>query len=264
MIIGFSFTESCRNVTKTSLETLVSEFKESYYQELLQKGDTEEIEYYEWILSRGICITLVMYEWEDVPHVSIWSSHKPFILSGSPVWRTRNGLDSLFFHQVSEFGIESAKKDLFKVLQLDFIEKNNYPAINGEPYSMDYVFLNNKWILVGKGWNAGHWYEAMRRSEERKYAIRFDSLMNMYNENCQKTQRNKLVFRLIQDDRDLFIGMIDRHKTICDTIITDLQNPTCDKIVIEDCIRKIDHHYGSDSVKKLVMDALIKGLKKLQ
>lgn len=264
MIIPILWVEACKDTPKTSIETILSDFKNSYYQELLQKGDSEEIDYYKWLLARGINYTLVLYEWESVPHVTIWSSSRPFIHSGVPVWRTAIGPDSLFFHQVTESGIDSAKINLFGFLDLEYLEKNDYPIIDGEPYSMDYVFVNNKWVLDEKGWrNVGHWFEAERKDEKRKYAIRFDSLIGMVNNDSLKFHRNKLVFDLIQDNRDLFIDMIKSHKETCAPILIELQNPTCDSEVIDECILLI-YHYDEekrDSVQSLVLDALEEGLR---
>ncbi len=263
MLMTILGVEACKDTPKTSVETILSDFKESYYQELLQKGDSEEIDYYKWLLNRGLYYTLVMYEWEDSPHVTIWSSYRPFIFSGDSVWIAAKGQDSLYFHQLTEFGLDAARNDLFKDLDLEFLEKNDYPVIEGEPFSMDYVFVNNKWILEKKGWkHIGHWLEAERKDQRRKYAIRFDSLIGIFGNDSLKMQRNKLVFDLIQDSRTFFIEMIKKHKETCTPILTELQNPICDSDVIDVC-KLLIYHYDEkkrDSVQCLVLGALEKGL----
>lgn len=120
------------------------------------------------IKQEKLFFTLLFYEWEGQTRLSLFAETVfpvPFLHCVESYALHRG--DELFICQLNKGVYEKAKDSLLKGLSLSPANERTLMAWDGEPFMLDFLYVDQSWILEDRGSDkVGYWFQASQKQKK--------------------------------------------------------------------------------------------------
>ena len=160
-----SIDENCNCPVDSLLDLYRSEYSKSMIEACPDEADLYELNV---IKQEKLFFTLLFYEWEGQTRLSLFAETVfpvPFLHCVESYALHRG--DELFICQLNKGVYDKAKDSLLKGLSLSPANERKLMAWDGEPFMLDFLYVDQSWILEDRGSDkVGYWFQASQKQKK--------------------------------------------------------------------------------------------------